>query len=86
MAAGLFSIVNISYGTAALKKNVVRKLMRAPKNPVGKFGAPGGHFGFSRWFGVPGNVELQVVSKFPHRCYAGISIDFCSYRKLYDHS
>ena len=78
-----FSVVNVSHGTAALtKKPILQKLTLAPKNlevdpfpdPSVILRPPGGHFGFSRWFGVPGSVALQAVSKCPHCYWADIKL------------
>ena len=41
-------------------------------DPFSHFVAPGGHFGFSRWRGVPGGAALQAVSDCPRHCLACI--------------
>ena len=56
--------------SARIKKLIWQKLTGAPNNlgldtfpnPVGHFGAPGGHFGYSGRGGVKGGAALQSVA------------------------
>ena len=64
-----FSVATFSHRRSArIKKIILRKLLRTPKNlgidPVDHFGAPGGHFGFCRWWtSAPFAARLVLLYK-----------------------
>ena len=62
-----FSITTFSHRTATRIKSLIKwKLTGAPKtfqDPIGHFGAPGGHFGFCRrWASAPFAARLVFLS------------------------
>ena len=64
----------LDYGCSHRRNNQIKRILAKVdrrSNTLGShlstdltaiLGPPGGHFGFCRWWGVPGSVLLQVVS------------------------